>query len=392
MKKIFSYMLLALSMPLLAACDTDTDSNPTLQEPESFVLNVPPLAANNVYDLQNAKTVELTCTQPAYSFPAATTYTVQATLDQTFIEDGEGTTANYVSLPSTYRAALLQVDAYELNEALSGLWDATHPGEDLPAYMPVTLRLKANITDSERGVCYSNAIVLPKVRVSKPVQLLELPESMYIVGSMPASGWSTWLPFAAVNGTPGMFYAVVYCPANANFKIGPASADWEQARTYDQMTFTPEAVSIAGAEPGTDSGNSAVRNAGWYTFVVTTKIVGKEITYTVDIREAELFLIGATLGGQWDFSDAGRCTLSTDETEWITPAATEAGEARMSVKVPDAAWWQTEFTLNNGAIFYRENNNILNNWESDLGSAYSVKLTAGQRIRLNFSTGTGVVE
>ena len=84
--------------------------------------------------------------------------------------------------------------------------------------------------------------------------------------------------------------------------------------------------------------------------------------------------------------------MSTDETEWITPAATAAGEARMSVKVPDAAWWQTEFTLNNGAIFYRENNNILNNWESDLGSAYSVKLTAGQRIRLNFSTGTGVVE
>ena len=34
MKKIFSYLLLALALPFMAACETDTDSNPILTEPE----------------------------------------------------------------------------------------------------------------------------------------------------------------------------------------------------------------------------------------------------------------------------------------------------------------------------------------------------------------------
>ena len=59
MKKIFSYLLLALALPFVAACDSDTDSNPVLQEPESFVLNVPPYATNNVFDLQYAQSLEL---------------------------------------------------------------------------------------------------------------------------------------------------------------------------------------------------------------------------------------------------------------------------------------------------------------------------------------------
>ena len=392
MKKIFSYLLLALALPFMAACETDTDSNPILTEPESFQLNTPPYAQNNVIDLESASIVELTCTQPAYGFPAPTTYTVQVTLEEQFVEATEEAEANYVSLPSTYRSATLNVDAYELNEALLSLWEAAHPSADLPNTMAVLVRLKANITESDRGVCYSNPITLPQVHVYKPVQTLKLPESMFIVGKINGNEWSTWFPFAKVTDTPGMFYAVIHCDANANFKIGPEANDWEQARTYDQLTFTPEAVSEAGACAGSDSGNSAVSRAGWYTFVVTTKIVGKEVKYTVDIRPAEIYLIGATLGGLWDFDDQGKCTLSADELEWITPAATAAGEARLSVKVPEASWWQSEFTLCDGVITHRENDSILNNWETDKGSNYSVKLTPGQKIRLNFAAGTGVVE
>ena len=35
-----------------------------------------------IYDLKNAQSVELTCSQPDYGFPAATTYTVQASLNK----------------------------------------------------------------------------------------------------------------------------------------------------------------------------------------------------------------------------------------------------------------------------------------------------------------------
>ena len=314
MNKIFSYLLLALALPFLAACDSDTDSNPTLQEPETFVLNLPPYATNNLIDLQYAQSLELTTNQPAYGFTAATTYTVQVTLASDFVEAApatettEAVEANYASLPTTYRTARMNVDAFELSEAIVALWDAANSGADLPAEMPVTLRLRANVTGFDRGVCYSNAITLPRVHVTKPAQTLALPEKMFLVGGMPSSNWSNWIRLAQVYNAPGMFYGVVYCPANSNFKFSPEAGDWEQARSFSTVEFTEEAKTIAGVELGTDNDNIAVRNGGWYTMVVTTKIVGKEIRYIVDIRQAEVYLCGNALG-EWGFTEAGKFTV-----------------------------------------------------------------------------------
>ena len=96
MKKISNILLaVTFALPLFTACETDNDSNPTLNEPDTFTLNTPAYAANNVYDLKNAQTVELTCSQPDYGFPAATTYTVQASFEQDFIEATDESKANY---------------------------------------------------------------------------------------------------------------------------------------------------------------------------------------------------------------------------------------------------------------------------------------------------------
>ena len=398
MKKIFSYLLLALALPFMAACDSDIDSNPTLQEPETFVLNLPPYATNNLIDLQYAQSLELTTNQPAYGFTAATTYTVQVTLADAFVEAAEATEtteaveANYASLPTTYRTARMNVDAFELSEAIVALWDAANSGADLPAEMPVTLRLRANVTGFDRGVCYSNAITLPRVHVTKPEQTLALPEKMFLVGGMPSSNWSNWIRMAQVYNAPGMFYGVVYCPANSNFKFSPEAGDWEQARSYSTVEFTEEAKTLAGVELGTDNDNIAVRNGGWYTMVVTTKIVGKEIRYIVDIRQAEVYLCGNSMG-EWGFIEAGKFTAPEGDGEWVSPAAKGSGEARLCVKVPDTEWWMTEFTLLDGAtVFYRETDNLLNGWGEDKGSNYSVQLSAGQKVHINFSAGTGFVE
>ena len=71
-----------VSMALFfAACDEDRDSNPTLQDAPTFVLNTPAFAANNVYSLANSDYVVLTTTQPDYGFPASTVYTVNVSLD-----------------------------------------------------------------------------------------------------------------------------------------------------------------------------------------------------------------------------------------------------------------------------------------------------------------------
>lgn len=49
MKKIYSIFMMGLAVLAFSACESDRDSNPTLLEPDTFVLNVPPYAENNVY-------------------------------------------------------------------------------------------------------------------------------------------------------------------------------------------------------------------------------------------------------------------------------------------------------------------------------------------------------
>ena len=77
MTKIFKFALLLLfSVTLFTACSDDNSENPVITTPTTFHLNTPALAANGVYDLANSKSVQLTCTQPNYGFPAVTKYTV----------------------------------------------------------------------------------------------------------------------------------------------------------------------------------------------------------------------------------------------------------------------------------------------------------------------------
>ena len=110
MKKIFNILLLAVfTLSVFTACEKDDDSNPVLKEPTTFSLNLPPYAANNIYDLKNAKTVELTCSQPDYGFPAATTYSVQVALNSEFTEKTEESEANYTELTTTYSTAKMDV-------------------------------------------------------------------------------------------------------------------------------------------------------------------------------------------------------------------------------------------------------------------------------------------
>lgn len=400
MKKIFSYLLVALALPFMAACESDTDSNPVLGHPDSFVLNVPPYAENNVYDLQNSSSIELTCSQPDYGFPAPTTYIVQVTLDNQFVEAGEGVEENYLSLGTVYDVAKMNVDARELAEAIVSLWDASHPDEAFPTEpFPLTLRLKAYITGSDLGVCYSNAVTLPAVKAYKPEALVAVPSTMYVVGSMPASGgdWSKFVPLAQVTGTEGKFYGVVYLQEGAEFKFNPDAGWYGQDRGFGQVEFTEDAVVNAGlssADDGNAAANVVASKAGWYTFIITTGVAGKEVMYSVDLQPAEVYLIGVVNGGTWGFDEAWKFSVPADGNgDFVSPASTAGGELRMAVKVPGVDWWMSEFTLMDGkTIFHREQANIVSNWAENVGDAYSVQMSGGQTVHLNFTSGTGFVQ
>lgn len=78
MKKIFQYLLLPVMALALASCETDDESNPTLDvsgAANGFTLNMPALAQNNTYDLSAAEKLWLTCSQPNYGgVPYVTRY------------------------------------------------------------------------------------------------------------------------------------------------------------------------------------------------------------------------------------------------------------------------------------------------------------------------------
>ena len=385
MKKIFNIILASIfALPLFTACETDNDSNPILHEPDTFALNTPAYAANNVYDLKNAKTVELTCSQPDYGFPAPTTYTVQISLSAEFQEAADDVKANYIELGSVFTSAKLNVDASELNATLLELWAAAN-GENTAfptAPISVYVRLKATITDSGRGVCLSNVIELPKVLGSADASSLAPPKTMFIIGSM-IEDWGVWKPMVMVSGMDGQFWTMVYFDANSEFKFGTKEKEYI-GMTDNRLSIVDKAN--AGIE-GDD--NIKVTTAGWYIVYIKAAVKGDDYVFTMTFYPGEVYLFGVTNGSVWAYDDAWKFTTpDTKDGNFVSPAMIASGEVRMCVKT-EVDWWRTEFTLNDGNIFYRENIAVNDSWAVDVGAGYSVQGSAGKVMQMNFTAGTG---
>jgi len=71
------------SVGLFAACSDDNDSNPTLQQPSSFVLNEPGYAAQAI-NLANSTELPFTWSQPDYGFPVEASYDLQVSISGNF--------------------------------------------------------------------------------------------------------------------------------------------------------------------------------------------------------------------------------------------------------------------------------------------------------------------
>lgn len=387
MKKIFNILLLvAFVLPMFTACETDDESNPILKEPTTFVLNVPPYATNNVYDMKNTQTVELSCSQPDYGFPAATSYSVQVSLDPEFTETTEESTANYIELTTTYTTAKMNVIGSELNTAIVDLWSTKNEGVDFPTDpISVYIRLKATITGSKKGVCLSNTIQLPKVLGNTSIDKLEAPQTMFLVGSMLDKDWKVWKPMVMVSGLEGQFWSLLYFGENNEFKFGTKE---EQYIGADDARVTLADKANAGAT-GVTGGNISVKTAGWYVVYIKTAVKGNDYTFAVTLYPGDVYLFGATNGGKWEYSDDWKFTAPKDKDgSFTSPAMKAGGEARICVKT-DVDWWRTEFTLYNGNIFYRENNAVTDSWGVNMGADYSIQGAEGKTVHLNFTAGTG---
>ena len=378
------FALLAVVTLGFTACDTDTDSNPTLDlnhVGEGFTLNTPANAQNNTYDLANAKSVELTCSQPNYGgMPLMVRYYVQVSLTEDFASSKE--------LATSYPTARMAVDAREINDAMVELFQEANPDTDYPATpRPLYIKLRAVIDGTDNmGETYSNVITLPSVLASYQAPEATFETQLYVVGQAIGEAWSTWKPVPQIYDMPGCYYTVVYVPEGTGFKWGAYEQDW---RGYDRIRNWDD---VAGADVSASSdGNIVFANGGWYTLFFEAEIVGSSVQYDLHILPAEVYVIGNSMGGNWNVADPTLALQApADQTgDWVSPAFTGSGELRAYVNVPGYDWWRTEFTLHNGEVYWRDVN-IIDSW-SELGSDYAVQVSPGQCLYVNFDSNTGEV-
>ena len=381
-----SWLLALLAVVTLGftACETDNDSNPTLDLShvgEGFTLNTPANAQNNTYDLANAKSVELTCSQPNYGgMPLMVRYYVQVSLTEDF--------ASYKELATSYTKAKMAVDAREINDAMVELFQEANPDTDYPATpRPLYIKLRAVIDGTDNmGETYSNVITLPSVLASYQAPEATFETQLYVVGQAIGEAWSTWKPVPQIYDMPGCYYTVVYVPEGTGFKWGAYEQDW---RGYDRIRNWDD-VAGAGVSASSD-GNIVFANGGWYTLFFEAEIVGSSVQYDLHILPAEVYVIGNSMGGNWNVADPTLALQApADQTgDWVSPAFTGSGELRAYVNVPGYDWWRTEFTLHNGEVYWRDVN-IIDSW-SELGSDYAVQVSPGQCLYVNFDSNTGEV-
>ncbi|WP_251623515.1 SusE domain-containing protein [Odoribacter lunatus] len=187
MKKIFvSALLLISSMCIFTACDDDRDSNPTIQEPETFVLNTPAYAASEI-DLASSKKINFTCSQPEFGYTAAVTYQLQLSLSNSFTlsvdEAEEEEVPDYAVVDETYTSCIIACDASLFSKAVMqlGQWEE----DDVPALQPITVRLVANV---DKYSVASNTVdmnVIPYYVELKDA----LPQLWFFVGNGGVGNW-----------------------------------------------------------------------------------------------------------------------------------------------------------------------------------------------------------
>ena len=325
--------------------------------------------------------MELTCSQPNYGgMPLMVRYYVQVSLTEDF--------ASYKELATSYTTAKMAVNAREINDAMVELFQEANPDTDYPATpCPLYIKLRAVIDGTDNmGETYSNVITLPSVLATYQAPEATFETQLYVVGQAIGEAWSTWKPVPQIYDMPGCYYTVVYVPEGTGFKWGAYEQDW---RGYDRIRNWDD---VAGADVSASSdGNIVFANGGWYTLFFEAEIVGSSVQYDLHILPAEVYVIGNSMGGNWNVADPTLALQApADQTgDWVSPAFTGSGELRAYVNVPGYDWWRTEFTLHNGEVYWRDVN-IIDSW-SELGSDYAVQVSPGQCLYVNFDSNTGEV-
>ena len=377
MKKILkSALLIMMGLVMFTSCEDDNDSNPIVKTPTEFHLNTPALAATNI-DLTNSSAIVFTCSQPNYGFPASTMYKVQVSLKEDMTD--------FVELDQSFPNTVCSVDAAILASTLTTMeLNAGKSEADFPMDVKVYVRMRAYMTtDTGEPVAdteiLSNVTCLENVHLNYSLAPVPTPEHLYVVGGFCGWDWGNSFEFVPVYDHPEMYWRMVWID-EAGVKINTAQ-EWDgNQKGYNDITVAGD---LADKISSNDDGNICSTTPQWYLMVVTASVSGRDIKYTVEFNEPNVYLIGDTFGG-WDELMAGSKfdVPTTMDADFVSPAFKADGEIRAYVKVPGNDWWHSEFMVFNGEIVYRGKG----------GDQERVAGKVGQKLYLNFATGKGSIK
>jgi len=392
-KILKSALLLICAVCFFTACSDDNDENPVVKSPTTFHLNTPALAANGIYDLTHSKSIELTCSQPDYGYPAVTRYTVEVATSADM--------SDARALSGSYTTAKIEVDAAELASTLTELYLAKGMSEhQFPLTAPVYIRVKAVQTTAdnkeiEGTAITSNTIELSKVYFAFSLPPVTVPEKLYLVGSFNKWSWDNALEMIPVNGSPNIFWHLVYLDGEGNSAGVKFNSDkvWNKnAAGFEKITINP--ASDNAADIINANGNIGSSKPGWYLMIVECTVVGRDIKYNVIFNKPNVYLQGVcTAAGGWDLIPDNLFSVpATADGEFVSPAignAVSGGPSgsdpgvRICVKIPNADWWKSEFIVYDKKIAYRGNGG---------DQTPRVAGAVGQKVYLNFTKETGEIK
>lgn len=239
---------------------------------------------------------------------------------------------------------------------------------DLTLYYDKTRYERMSPTDVDSLTITENAMFaqIPEDVSKAYVRYTESEEETRVIELIPA--WEK----------SGLFHTLVYEPIFAyNIEYSSDQQSWTQAST------------------GTD-----VLGEGWVQMVLDLRSEGyltdTKAFYLVTNRSASakrgiVFVTGAVTGGWDDANTAWKLSMPVNaDGWWASPPFVADGEVRAYVKVGDYDWWNTEFTIHEGKIFWRDSD-LPNSWAANKGSDYSVQGRVGEKLYVNFTTGEAMV-
>lgn len=401
MKKILSYATaLIAGLCVFTSCADDRDSNPTLTQPTTFVLNNPAVGTG-VVDLAKSEGIELSWSQPTEyttgNAPVVATYTVEVsstgTFNKQFLDENEDNTgADFYAFDETATNCKKTVPAIDLAKVLQKLNEYPE-GTDI-ADQAVYFRVKSAVLDAtakEYFPIYSNVVsatVLPYY-----VELKDAPIIMwYLVGNMFGGKWGsvvgeTALPmfispdftYDKKTGAGEIVYTNYFCTGDydngvesstAGFKIQPASFNWDLGMTGN---FGTKGEIIYRAK-GDDGGHIVAPADGVYTIIMNTADnSAKMVPYEGNgvVNYGSICLAGDFNG----WSDTPMLPYNKDGVEnhaWyyvfeVTPdMLASSGKATAEFKFKIAGSWDTNwgFGGQDGAVNFR---GVCGGGQSNLG-------------------------